>query len=224
MSIQIKSVFTTLGAALVLALGIPLAAAIGHSAAPASGLEFNSPPAESPAAVKLREDMRKLWTDHVIWTREYIVAAIDGTPDVNAAATRLMRNQDDIGAAVGIYYGQAAGSALTVLLKEHITIAVDLVAAAKSDDQNTYRAADRRWTKNGDDIAKFLSRANPHWPEAALVDMMKMHLATTTREVIARLNKDWDADVAAFDEVYLHILRMSDAISDGIVKQFPNRF
>ena len=54
--------------------------------------------------------------------------------------------------------------------------------------------------------------------------MMGMHLATTTKEVVARLNKNWDADVAAFDEVYLHILRMSDALADGIVKQFPGRF
>lgn len=224
MSNRIKSVFTTMGAAVVLALGLPIASAIGHNGAPAVGLEVTSPPAEPSAAAKLREDMRKLWTDHVIWTREYIVAAIDGTPDVNAAATRLMKNQDDIGVAVGTYYGQAAGNALTALLKEHITIAVDLVAAAKRNDQSRYDAADRRWKSNGGDIAKFLSKANPHWPEETLADMMSMHLATTTKEVSARLKRDWEADVAAFDEVYLHILRMSDALSGGIVKQFPNRF
>ena len=53
--------------------------------------------------------MRKLWTDHVIWTREYIVAGIDGTPDANAAATRLTKNQDDIGAAVATFYGKPGG-------------------------------------------------------------------------------------------------------------------
>ncbi len=42
--------------------------------------------------------------------------------------------------------------------------------------------------------------------------------------MVARLNKNWDADVKAFDEVYRHILMMSDALSDGIVKQFPNKF
>ena len=224
MSIQIKSLLATMAAALVLAVGVPVVSAIGPSAAPAGGPEFTSPPADSAAAAKLREDMRKLWTDHVIWTREYIVAALDGAPDVKAAATRLMKNQDDIGAAVATFYGKAAGDALTVLLKEHISIAVDVVAAAKANDQSKYTSADRRWKKNGDDIAKFLSKANPHWPEAVLVDMMNMHLSTTTKEVVARLNRNWDADVAAFDEVYLHILRMSDTLAAGIVKQFPNRF
>jgi hypothetical protein len=53
---------------------------------------------------------------------------------------------------------------------------------------------------------------------------MKGHLTSTTNEVVARLNKDWAADVRAYDEVYRHILMMSDALSDGIVKQFPNKF
>jgi hypothetical protein len=169
---------------------------------------------------QLRQDMRKLWTDHVIWTREYIVAAVDGAPDASAAAARLLRNQEDIGNAVGALYGRAAGDKLTGLLKQHIMIAVDVVAAAKAGDQVKYADASRRWTANGAEIADFLSQANPNWPRAALADMMNMHLATTTREVVARLNKRWDDDVAAFDEVYAHILKMSDALTDGIVRQF----
>ena len=54
--------------------------------------------------------------------------------------------------------------------------------------------------------------------------MMKMHLTTTKNEVTARLNKNWEEDVRAFDAVYDHILKMSDALSDGIIKQFPERF
>jgi hypothetical protein len=47
---------------------------------------------------------------------------------------------------------------------------------------------------------------------------------TTTNEVAARLNKNCDADVRAFDAVSDHILKMSDALADGIVKQFPDKF
>ena len=53
---------------------------------------------------------------------------------------------------------------------------------------------------------------------------MKTHLSTTTDEVVARLSKNWDQDVRAFDAVYEHILHMADALSDGIVKQFPDKF
>jgi hypothetical protein len=180
--------------------------------------------AKTDAAWMLRQDMRKLWTDHVVWTRDYIIAAVAGQPDAQSAADRLMRNQEDLGHAVATYYGTAAGQRLTELLKQHIGIAVDVINAAKSGDKAALKQADDRWQQNGVDIADFLSQANPNWPRATLVDMMKKHLATTTTEVEARLNKNWNDDVKAFDAVYDHILTMSDALADGIVKQFPGKF
>jgi hypothetical protein len=179
--------------------------------------------ASSPAA-PLRENMRALWSDHVIWTREYIVAAVGDQPDQQAAAARLMKNQEDIGAAVAVYYGQPAGAKLTELLKGHIAIAVDLIKAAKAGDKAAQQRTDQLWNRNAEEIADFLSGANPNWPRATLVAMMNTHLSTTTDEVVARLTKNWDADVRAFDAVYHHILTMADALSDGIVKQFPNKF
>jgi hypothetical protein len=181
-------------------------------------------PGSSPAAIALKQDMRKLWTDHVVWTRDYIVAATTNGPDKQAAAGRLMKNQEDIGAAIAGYYGQPAGDSLTALLKEHIAIAVDLIDAAKAGNKAAQDQADAKWQQNAVDIADFLSRANPNWPRETLVDMMKMHLSTTTDEVVARLTKKWDDDVRAFDAVYDHILKMSDALEDGIIKQFPEKF
>jgi hypothetical protein len=175
-------------------------------------------------ATQLHQDMRKLWTDHTVWTRDYIVAAVDDRPDAPAAANRLMNNQEDIGNAIAAYYGQAAGQELTALLKQHIAIAVDVIKAAKAGDQAAQKQANDKWQQNAVDIATFLSKANPNWPNSVLVNMMKMHLATTTDEVVARLKHDWEADVRAYDAVYNHILMMADALSDGIVKQFPEKF
>lgn len=180
--------------------------------------------AAQTSAAALKQDMRKLWTDHVVWTRDYIIAALADAPDAQAAATRLMKNQEDIGTAIGGVYGSAAGAEATRLLKEHITIAVDVVKAAKAGDKGALAKADAQWQQNAVDIADFLSKANPNWPRETLVDLMKKHLSTTTNEVVARLNKDWEGDVRAFDEVYTHILMMSDALADGIIKQFPDKF
>jgi hypothetical protein len=204
-----------------IAIAVGMYVALQAAALPAAASTESQ---STAAAIALKQDMRKLWTDHVVWTREYIVAALGDQPDAQAAATRLMRNQEDIGNAVGKIYGDAAGKQLTALLKEHISIAVDLIKAAKAGDKAGQQSADAKWQQNGVAIADFLSKANPHWPRATLVDLMKGHLSTTTNEVVARLNKKWDEDVRAFDEVYRHILMMSDALSDGIIKQFPNKF
>lgn len=209
----------TLGLALIVTIGALQAA---PSASSSAALEQMA--ATTPAAAALRQDMRKLWTDHVIWTRDYIIAAVGDQPDAPAAAARLMRNQDDIGAAVAGFYGKPAGDALTVLLKEHIAIAVDIIKFAKAGDKASQQQADAKWKRNGEEIATFLAKANPNWPQATLASMMNMHLATTTAEVVARLTKDWSGDIKAFDATYDHILKMADALSDGIIKQFPKKF
>ena len=178
----------------------------------------------SAAAFALKQEMRKLWTDHVVWTRTYVISAVADMPDAKAAADRLLKNQEDIGHAVATYYGAPAGQQLTTLLKDHITIAVDVVKAAKAGDKAALGKADARWQENAVQIADLLSKANPNWSRATLVDMMKMHLSTTTEEVTARLKKDWAADVRAFDSVYDHILKMADALSDGLIRQFPDKF
>jgi hypothetical protein len=172
----------------------------------------------------LRVALRKLWSDHVIWTRQYIVAAVAGSPDADAAAGRLLKNQEDIGSAIAGYYGNEAGDGLTALLKEHIMIAVDLVAAATSGDNDAFARHDARWTDNAKRIASFLAGANPNWPEKDVYDLLSLHLKLTKDEAVARIGGDWTADVNAFDDIFNEIMVLADALHDGIVAQFPERF
>ena len=175
-------------------------------------------------ADKLRIGMRDLWADHVIWTREVIVNAIEADePSASAATDRLMKNQEDIGNAIVPYYGREAGTKLTGLLKDHIRIATEVVGAAKAKDNTKLADADKRWKANATDIATFLSGANPNWPKADLEKMLYEHLSLTTREATARLEKDWTKDVEAFDRIYDQAMHMADALTAGIVKQFANK-
>ncbi|MGH7685519.1 MAG: hypothetical protein ACREN2_01680 [Candidatus Dormibacteria bacterium] len=178
----------------------------------------------SAQALSLRLAMRRLWSDHVIWTRQYVVAAIDGKPEADAAAARLLRNQADIGQAVASFYGDAAGTQLTALLKQHITIAVDIVDAAKKNDSARFRSANEAWDRNADEIAGLLSSANPNWPRRDVLDLLMQHLNLTRDEVTAHLKRRRAADVKAFDLIQTEILTVADVLSDGIIKQFPERF
>jgi len=168
--------------------------------------------------------MRRLWSDHVGYTREYIIAAGLDAPNADAAAERLLKNQDDIGGAVAQYYGRDAGNKLTELLKQHIQIAVELVKAAKKDDKNKFAEEDRKWTENAQEIAGFLSGANPNWPRTDVFDLLKQHLDLTKKEAVAVLGKKWKDAIAAYDEIVTEILTLSDALYKGIVKQFPEKF
>ena len=67
--------------------------------------------------VALRGDMRKLWEDHITWTRLAIISLTTGSPDTQATVGRLLQNQTDIGNAVKPFYGNAAGDELTRQLR-----------------------------------------------------------------------------------------------------------
>jgi predicted component of type VI protein secretion system len=169
--------------------------------------------------------MRRLWEDHITWTRLAVISLTTDSPDAEATVGRLLQNQTDIGNAIKPYYGAGAGEALTGLLREHILIAADLIAAARAGDQDGVASEQARWTANADEIAALLSSANPRfWKLGPMKAMMHDHLRLTTDEVVARLQQDWAADVQAYDRIHRQILHMADMLSTGIVKQFPNRF
>jgi hypothetical protein len=171
-----------------------------------------------------RQDMRKLWEDHVTWTRLAVISLTTGSPDTEATVGRLLQNQDDIGDAIAPFYGEEAGNQLSTLLREHITIAADLIAAAKAGNQPEVARQQARWEANADEIARFLNSANKRWKLDETRSMLHEHLQLTTNEVVARLQSDWAADVAAYDEIHRQALHMADMLSTGIVAQFPKRF
>jgi len=172
----------------------------------------------------LRDGMRKLWSDHVFWTRMFIISSVANMPEAGLNAERLLKNQEDIGNAIKPYYGDAAGDKLTALLKDHILIAADIVSAAKKGDMTAVGEDEKRWIANADDIALFLSSANPNWSKADMQDMLQQHLALTKTELLARLNGDYAGDITTFDQIYTQGLMMADSLSKGIMKQFLRKF
>jgi hypothetical protein len=214
-------IIATAGAVLVLAA----------SGATAARTEKPGPVASSghrpifPAQLAFHDQMRKLWEDHITWTRNVIISFEAGLPDLNAALARLLQNQADIGNAIKPFYGDAAGDQLTALLREHILGAAKVLAALKAGDQAALQAALDAWYANAHDIAVFLNSANPkNWPLAEMDQMMRDHLDATTREAVARHQGNWEADVAAYDAVHVQALAMADMLSSGIIAQFPGRF
>jgi hypothetical protein len=199
-------------------------AAVEHTAA-SEHAQAASPQIHTKAGHAFQDEMRKLWEDHVTWTRLAIVSFVDDLPDLNPTVARLLQNQKDIGDAIKPYYGDRAGDRLTELLEDHIDGAVELLTAAKAGDQPAVGKASAAWYRNGNQIADFLSAANPdNWDKAELRSMMSGHLDQTLEEATHRLKGNHRAEIRSYDEIHRHILLMSDALSDGIQAQFPERF
>ncbi|MFI5346044.1 MAG: acetylglutamate kinase [Elusimicrobiota bacterium] len=181
-------------------------------------------PLKKNDAVALRDSMRNLWAEHVIWTRAYVVAAVAGTPDATAVSIRLLKNQADIGEAFAPYYGKEAAAKIEQLLRQHILIAAEVVDAVKIGDDVKFRDADKRWHDNAAEIAAYLSGINPLLSKRALNDMFNDHLDLTMKEAVSRLNKKWVDDIASFDEILRQMMMMADDLSNAIIKQTPDKF
>jgi len=181
--------------------------------------------ADSGEAMKYRQTMRKLWEDHVTWTRLVIVSTAAGLPDLESTTQRLLRNQTDLGDAIKPYYGDEAGNRLTELLRDHILGAANILAAAKGKDAAGLETAKQSWYANADTIATFLSTANPTaWPPPEMQAMMREHLDLTLAEAVDQLEGRYPESVAGYDKVHDAILTMADMLSSGVISQFPKQF
>jgi len=117
------------------------------------------------------------------------------------------------------------------LLRDHILIATQVVTAAKAGNRGALTAIQAKWTADSKEIAAFLSGADPNWNYITifrstqdLESMLQKDLDLTTAEVVGRLNKDWGANMRAYDEGHEHMLMFADALTAGITRQFPERF
>ncbi|MGH2992018.1 MAG: hypothetical protein ACRDL1_00575 [Solirubrobacterales bacterium] len=224
-----RLVIGALIAALAAAFGLALAGLNGHGTVPATAhdeaIESHASSKASGRELRFHDKMRRLWEDHIVWTRLTIVSFAEGNPDLQPTLDRLLRNQEDIGDAIKPFYGRKAGNALTELLTEHINGAVDLLVAAKSGDQQQFEDANAAWYDNGQQIADFLHRANRrNWGRNEMRSLMRKHLDQTLAEGAHRLAGDYAADIQDYDAIHRHILKLADELSDGIIAQFPGRF
>jgi hypothetical protein len=213
-------------AAIVGTLTVSLAVAVAVTPTPSADAHSGHGAGADKAA--FHDAMRKLWEDHIVWTRQFIVSAATESgnlADIGPTTDRLLANQADIGNALKPFYGDAAGGQVTALLRDHILTAAELVAAAKAGDTAAVETASGAWYQNAEDIATALNGLNPkHWPLPEMKAHMKDHLDLTLKEAVARLQGRYADDIAAYDEIHGQILEMADMLSDGIIAQFPGGF
>jgi hypothetical protein len=182
----------------------------------------------SGSAKQSRQDYhnewRKLWEDHITWTRVVIMGILDDLPGTDTYVGRLLQNYEDMEDSLQPYYGDDA-EVLGDLIKDHLVIAAELLTAARNGDTAAFDDAKARWYDNGNQIAVQMNAMNPQfWPLDETRDMWTEHLDATLDEATAHLSGDFAGEVAAYDRVHDLALEMADFISAGVIRQFPKAF
>lgn len=163
-----------------------------------------------PCASKLAES-RRLWREHGEKTRAFILAYLDGPNESEAvagAAAILMKNQEDIGAFFDVLL-PGSKEAVTALLKEHITQAAAILAAAKNKNPLTelFRLYSD-WFENAKKISQLAPKLG--LSSARLMELMSDHLETTLQEALLHAEGNREADLAMYAKVLVHLEMMAD--------------
>lgn len=145
-----------------------------------------------------------------MWTRMLLISIAENLKDLDATQARLLENPKDIANIFRRFYGDVVANKIQQLLTEHLVIGKDLIVALKN--------------KNADEMADAFNSINPFYPKEEMRKMLYEHLRLTTDEVNRRLQGDYIGDINAFDKVQIEILKMSQFLVNGIVKQFQNLF
>lgn len=170
--------------------------------------------------VKLKVTMRKVWEDHSIWTRQFIVDLLANLPSIDKTTERLFKNQEAIGNCIKPFFGDTAGDTLASLLKDNIAITTDLLKAIKAGDTIRSTTLETGAVTNAENIATFFSTINPCHSKDELIEMLDTHMILVKYQFIARMSGDYNADVMYFDMGLHHILMLTDYLFKGIIERF----
>jgi hypothetical protein len=198
-----------------------IVALLASTAAPALAQPLT---AKKTSRLAYHDDWRKLWEDHITWTRIVIIGILDELPGTETYIGRLLLNYEDMEDALAPYYGDDAEE-LGDLIKDHLVIAAEILTAANNGDTAAMKEAVERWYANAHDIAVKMNEMNPRfWPLEETEKMWVEHLDATLAEAVAHLEGRFEDEVTAYDLVHDMALEMADFISNGVMRQFPRQF
>ena len=171
-----------------------------------TGAAAAAAPAISAKAADTRAALRDLWTGHIFWVRNVVLAQLDkNAAQTNVAEAQVVANARQIADSIAPFYGKQAADQLFELLKGHYGPIRQYLDAALANDAGAQEKAKQALTSNAGAIAKFLSGANPNLPYDAL------------SKAYADEAKTWTA-------MQGHMNHIADALASGIAKQFPEKF
>jgi hypothetical protein len=186
----------------------------------------NAPAASSAnKEVATRLALRQLWLDHIFWVRAAVVATHDkNTAARDVAEAQAVANAKAIAESIKPFYGEAASEQLFKLLGGHWgAIKAYLTAKGHGNQPDADKAAKELYA-NAEEIGKFLSSANPNWPESAVRPMLSTHAGLHIRQIDQIYAGQYDREAKTWEAFVENVNGMGDALASGLAKQFPDKF
>lgn len=191
-------------------------------------LESGDPPAppQAPAqptipAVTLQNTLRRLWTDHLEWTRMAINSIASGSPDFNAISARLARNVSDMEAFLRQFYGNDSAAQFGRLFQQHVNLIAQMAREMKAGNTQAEQNTEQQAYANADAIATLLSSLNPYFNRDVLRRDLYRHIGLMKALIAVRLSRNFAQEIALYDQAKDNVTGIADLWASGLARQFP---
>ena len=187
----------------------------GGTGNPGSNNETESEREDS--ILRLNEDMRLAWLNHVYWTRMYLMSAVADNAEQQAVEERLLETADEITDVFARYLPIATTRQLRNLLTEHIEIAGQIIQALKAKNMSDYDALVKEWYRNANQMAALFASHNPYFESRETRNMLLNHLDLTREEIEQQVNGEYEQSIDVFRDVEQQALAMADYFARGLL-------
>lgn len=187
----------------------------GGTGNPGSNNETESEREDS--ILRLNEDMRLAWLNHVYWTRMYLMSAVADNADQQAVEERLLETADEITDVFARYLPIATTRQLRNLLTEHIEIGGQIIQALKAKNMSDYDALVQEWYRNANQMATLFANYNPYFESRETRNMLLNHLDLTREEIEQQVNGEYEQSIDTFRDVEQQALTMADYFARGLL-------
>lgn len=205
-----------------LATALSLVAAAAFATPALAAQDHHAGAAAPTKAIQTKDALRDLWVGHVFWVRNVAVETLAGnTAAAKAAEEQVVANAKQIAGAIEPYYGKAASDKLFGQLAGHYGAIKEYLLATDKPAQ------DVAWKKlgaNAEEIAKFLSGANPNLPIDTLRGLLLAHGGHHVQQITQLRAKDYTGEAQTWESMKGHMYVIADALAGAIAKQFPAKF
>jgi hypothetical protein len=169
--------------------------------------------------------LRDLWLGHIFWVRNVSVAAIDkNDPAIKAAEQQAVANAQAIAASIEPFYGAGAKDSFFKLLAGHYGAVKAYLVATVAGDAAAQAKATQALTSNAEEIATFLSKANPYLPKDAVQGLLLAHGGHHIQQIQQLKDRKYEAEAQTWEEMKKHVYQIADATAGALAKQFVKKF
>lgn len=169
--------------------------------------------------------LRDLWLDHIFWVRNVSIATIDkNDAAIKTAEQETVANAQAIAASIEPFYGAAAKDQFFKLLAGHYGAVKAYLTATVAGDVAAQATATQSLTSNAEEIATFLSKANPYLPKDAVQGLLLAHGGHHIQQIQQLRDRKYKAEAQTWEEMKEHVYQIADATADALAKQFAKKF